>query len=69
MTPQDAFELVDGMSPVDLKNKLLDLLGWQVKRQKALVHISWYMRRMHEPKPQDFPDFRALTRSIGNSGG
>ena len=69
MTPSDAADFIDSLSPVEVKNRLLDLLLWQAKRGKTLVHISWYLRKMKEPKPQDFPDFRALTQSIGNSGG
>ncbi len=54
MTPIEALDLVEKMSPVDLKNRLVDLLAWQVRKDRKLVHVSWYLnclKYQENPRP------------------
>ncbi len=54
MTPKEALQIVDGMRPIDLKNKLVDLLAWQIRKDRKLVHVSWYLnclKYQENPRP------------------
>ena len=43
MTPKEAYDLLEALPPVDIKNSLMDMLFWQAKKGKVLVHIAWYL--------------------------
>ena len=62
MTPKDAADLIESLPPVDLKNRLFELLMWQAKTGRSLVHIGWYLRCL--TKPQLSPEDRARMRTL-----
>ena len=66
MTPQEAYDFLSPKSPVEIKNHLLGLLAWQAKRGKPIIHFTWYLLRLKEPKLKPWPDdLRPLLRGIG----
>jgi len=46
VTCREAYDKLEKMSPMDIKNGLLDILGWQVRKNQRLYHIGFYLNRM-----------------------
>lgn len=68
LTPRQAADWIEVMPPVEVKNCLLDLLIWQARNHKALVHVSWYLRKMQEPKPKFLNgEWMEMTKRIGKN--
>lgn len=54
MTPSEAALKLDRLPPALVKLKLVELLEWQARNDKKLVHIGWYLRCIffeQEPRP------------------
>lgn len=73
MTPGEAAKLLERLSPVVVRMKLVQLLVWQQRKGKALVNFGWYLRCLkygQEPRlPKAGAEGRAkvkqLTQAIG----
>lgn len=52
MTPQQAYDALEEIPPVEIKNLLMDSLNWQAKhpllksKPRPIVHASWYLQRI-----------------------
>lgn len=68
LTPSQAADWLEAMPPIEIKNRLIDLLLWQAKHNKSLVNFGWYARKMQEPKLKPLSsEWREMTSSIGKS--
>ena len=68
LSPSEAADFIDSLSPVEVKNRLLDLLLWQAAHGRVLVHFSWYLRKMKDAKPKTQQEWQQLTQKIGRTG-
>ncbi|MDP3722390.1 MAG: hypothetical protein Q8R91_02705 [Candidatus Omnitrophota bacterium] len=77
MTPADAYDLLESLSPVAIKNGLLKALIWQIAHGKRLVHAGFYLRAAwytEHPRDRQTPAAKetrakltALTARVGTA--
>ena len=71
MTPQQAYDLLEALPPVVIKNALLTAFAWQAAHGKRLVHVGFYLRTAwytERPRPKPIPPaIQALTAGIGRA--
>ena len=67
MTAQEAAEFLEGLPPVTIKLRLVELLEWQAKKGLSVVHLNWYLRKLREQKmsPESYAKMRSLTQTVG----
>ena len=70
MTPREAAEMLEKLTPVEVKLGLVDLLEWQAAKGKAVVNFNWYLNCLkyrREPRPKGSPELARLLATIGHS--
>lgn len=74
LSPAEAADWIDALSPVEIKNGLLDYLRWQAAHGKILLHFAHYARILHyaatpreETTAKRMGAIRKLSHTIGNA--
>lgn len=72
LSPATVADWLDQLSPVAIKNGLIDYLRWQAAHGKILLHFAHYARVLHfKEKPRESTmqkraeQFHGLTKGIG----
>ena len=54
MTPTEAAAMIEHLPANEFKQQFLDLLQWQVRYGKQLVHVGWYLHCLkYRQMPRD----------------